>query len=103
MTPPRHIAFRRIADAALGHADTIVQRWLPDGRREGGEWVAINPARVDNRKGSFKVNLRTGAWADFAVNHRGGDLISLGAYLFRIGQREAAVRVADMLGIDPYG
>jgi hypothetical protein len=96
------VAFRRIADAALDHADTIVRRWLPDGRRESAEWVAINPARVDHRRGSFKVNLRTGAWADFAVNHRGGDLISLAAYLFRISQRDAALRVAEMIGIDPY-
>lgn len=99
----RRVAFRRIADAALDHADTIVRRWLPDGRREGAEWVAINPARVDHRKGSFKINLRTGAWADFAVNHRGGDLVSLAAYLFRISQRDAALRVAEMIGIDPYG
>jgi len=101
-TTPRRVAFRRIADAALDHADTIVRRWLPDGRRESAEWVAINPARVDHRRGSFKVNLRTGAWADFAVNHRGGDLISLAAYLFRISQRDAALRVAEMIGIDPY-
>jgi hypothetical protein len=102
MTPSRRIAFRRIAGAALGHAETIVQRWLPDGRREGAEWVAINPARVDHRRGSFKINVRTGAWADFAVNQRGGDLISLGAYLYRIDQREAALRLAEMLRIDPY-
>ena len=102
MTSARRVGFKRIADAALGCAETIVQRWLPDGRREGAEWVAINPARIDHRKGSFKVNLRTGAWADFAVNHRGGDLVALAAYLFRIGQREAAVRVAEMIGVDPY-
>jgi len=36
------------------------------------------------------------------VNHRGGDLISLAAYLFRISQRDAALRVAEMIGIDPY-
>jgi len=100
--PPRRIAFRRVADAALGHADAIVRRWLPNGKREGAEWLAINPTRLDARKGSFKVNVATGMWSDFATNHRGGDLISLGAYLFHIGQGEAAVRVADMVGVDPY-
>jgi hypothetical protein len=102
MIPARRVAFKRIAAAALGHADTIMRRWLPDGRREGAEWVAINPTRLDHRKGSFKVNLRTGAWADFAVNDRGGDLISLAARLFSISQREAAVRVAEMIGVNPY-
>jgi len=99
---PRRVAFKRIANAALERADAIVMRWLPEGRREGAEWVAINPIRVDHRRGSFKINLRTGAWADFATNHRGGDLISLAALLFQISQREAALRVAEMIGINPY-
>jgi hypothetical protein len=43
MSGPRRIAFRRIANAALAHADVLVQRWLPDGRREGAEWIALNP------------------------------------------------------------
>jgi hypothetical protein len=57
----RRIAFRRVADAALAYADALVRRWLPDGRRKGAEWVARNPTRVDRRRGSFKVNVRTGA------------------------------------------
>jgi hypothetical protein len=96
------IAFRRIADAALDHADTITRRWLPDGRREGTEWVSLNPTRNDHRAGSFKVNLKTGAWGDFASGDAGRDLISLAAYLFRIRQGEAALRIADMLGIECY-
>jgi hypothetical protein len=99
---PRRIAFKHVADAALNHADTIVRRWLPTGRREGPEWCALNPTRGDHRTGSFKINTRTGAWSDFATGHRGGDLISLAAYIFRLDQREAAVRVADMIGIDPH-
>jgi hypothetical protein len=99
--PERRIAFARIADAALGHADAalghadaLVRRWLPDGRREGAEWVALNPSRADNRKGSFKVNIRTGRWSDFATGDAGGDLISLAAYLFRLDQAEAARRIS---------
>jgi hypothetical protein len=98
----RRIAFRRIADTAARHAETIVRRWLPDGRREGAEWVAINPMRADSRKGSFKVNLSTGRWSDFATGDGGGDLISLAAYLHRLDQAAAARRVAEMLGINPH-
>ena len=96
------IAFGRIADAAAARADLIVVRWLPDGRREGHEWIALNPTRGDHRKGSFKVNLRSGRWSDFATGERGGDLISLAAYLHRLTQAEAAKRLAEMVGIDPY-
>ena len=102
MTSHRHIAFRRIADTALLYADVLVRRWLPDGRREGAEWVAVNPTRVDHRRGSFKVSMSIGCWSDFATGVAGGDLISLAAYLFHLKQAEAAVKVAEALGVDPY-
>jgi hypothetical protein len=103
VTAPRRIAFARIADAALAHADTLARRWLPDGRREGAEWVAINPTRADTRKGSFKINLRSGRWGDFATGDAGGDLVALAAYLFHLDQAEAARKIAQALGIDdPY-
>tara|TARA_R110000824_G_scaffold118960_15_gene272340 strand:- start:31840 stop:32148 length:309 start_codon:yes stop_codon:yes gene_type:complete len=99
---PRKIAFRRIADAALSHANTIVPRWLSDGRREGHEWVVRNPKRNDHKPGSFKVNLQTGRWGDFSSGDKGGDLIALAAFLFSLNQADAAKRIADMLGINPY-
>ena len=102
MNERRRVAFRRIAEAALGHADAIVARWLPGGRREGAEWVSRNPTRADRRPGSFKVNLNTGKWGDFATGERGGDLVSLASYLFKLSQADAALRVADMIGIEPY-
>jgi hypothetical protein len=101
LSTPRPIDFRRVADAAQTHADTLTRRWLPEGRREGAEWVAINPTRADHRRGSFKVNLATGKWSDFATGDSGGDLIALAAYLFHLDQAEAAQRIAAALGIDP--
>lgn len=98
----RKIAWRRIAEASLAAADTLVPRWLPEGRREGAEWIATNPTRADKRRGSFKVNLRTGRWSDFAVEASGGDLISLAAYLFHLKQGQAAVKIAGALGIDAH-
>src|SRR5690348_15056701 len=102
MTTREPIAFPRIASAARAQAESIVARWLPSGRREGAEWIALNPTRGDAKPGSFKVNLRTGSWADFATGDRGGDLVSLAAYLFRLKQAEAGLRVAGMLGLNPY-
>ncbi|ACK50487.1 conserved hypothetical protein [Methylocella silvestris BL2] len=102
MTFPRSIAFSRIAIHARAHADTLLRRWLPDGRREGHEWVAHNPTRQDRRRGSFKVNLNTGRWSDFSTGDAGGDLVSLAAYLFGLSQVEAARKVADMLGVDLF-
>jgi hypothetical protein len=80
----------------------VVAAFLPDGRREGQEWVARNPRRPDKTLGSFKVNLATGRWADFASGDKGGDLVGLVAYLQGLSQRDAAIRLAEALGLDPY-
>jgi hypothetical protein len=95
--------FDRIASAALSILPVILARWLPDGRQVGQEWVSRNPRRNDRHTGSFKINVRTGRWADFATGDRGGDAISLAAYLFGLSQIEAARRVASMLGIPTGG
>lgn len=102
MHPDRKIAYRRISAAALLHSETILRRWLPAGRREGAEWVSLNPTRGDRRPGSFKINIATGRWSEFAAKQSGGDLISLAAYLHRLSQSEAALRVAEMIGVDAY-
>ncbi|MEE1612067.1 hypothetical protein [Microvirga sp. CF3016] len=102
MKDHRRIAYQRIAASALSNAESIVKRWLPDGRREGAEWVARNPRRADRSLGSFKVNVRTGKWGDFSSGDRGGDLIALAAFIFSLNQAEAARNVADMLGVALY-
>ena len=96
------VDFDAIASAALLHLPMLLRRWLPDGTPRGQEWVARNPTRADRHSGSFKVNLATGRWADFATGDKGGDPISLAAYLFGLSQAEAALRIAEMLGLDGY-
>jgi hypothetical protein len=92
--------FTAINQAAMAALPALLRRWLPDGRREGGEYVALNPTRHDRHLGSFRINMRTGRWADFATGDRGGDPISLAAYLSDLKQREAAEKLADMLGVE---
>jgi hypothetical protein len=96
------IDFDAINRAALARLPDILRRWLPDGRIEGAEYVARNPRRADHRPGSFKVNLRTGRWCDFATGDKGGDPVSLGAFLANCSQGEAARGLADMLGVSPH-
>lgn len=95
--------FKAIAAAALASADSLVREWLPDGKRSGAEWQALNPTRGDSSLGSFSVNLSTGVWADFAgdASDAGGDLVSLYAYLNRLDQGKAAHYLADRLGMSP--
>ncbi len=93
-----HVDIQRIAGDALRHAHRLVPAWLPSGTRKGREWIALNPTRADNTPGSFKINLDTGRWSDFATEDGGGDLVSLRAYLDRCSQVEAAMRVAAEIG-----
>jgi hypothetical protein len=100
---PAPIDFGAVERAALARLPDILARWLPGGRVEGREYVVRNPRRADRRPGSFKINLRTGRWADFAIGAKGGDAISLAAYLAGCGQAEAARRLAVMLGLAADG
>ena len=102
MRSHRRIDFDAVNRAALNNLPAILARWLPRGRIDGDEYVGFNPRRVDRRLGSFKINLSTGRWADFATGDSGGDPVSLAAYLAGCGQAEAARRVAAMLGIPGY-
>ena len=70
MSAPRRLAFSRIADATLSHADVLVRRWLSAAGARAAEWVCKNPTRADHRRGSFKVNLATGKWSDFATGDK---------------------------------
>lgn len=100
--PRRTLNFAQINMAAMAVLPALLARWLPDGKRVGREYVARNPTRADRSPGSFKVVLtggRAGSWADFATGDRGGDAVSLGAYLFNMSQGDAARALADMLGV----
>src|SRR4051794_36801881 len=96
---PARLGFAAINAAARSELVTLLARWLPDGRVSGREYEARNPRRGDRHPGSFRVNLRTGKWADFAVGASGGDPVSLAAYLFALSQTDAARRLADMLEV----
>lgn len=95
----KHINFAAINDAALPVLPALLERLVPDGKVEGHEYVMLNPKRHDRHLGSFRINLNTSRWADFAIDKRGGDVISLYAYLNNVSQADAARQLARMLGV----
>jgi hypothetical protein len=92
--------FGAINHAAIQALPVLLMRWLPDGRQHSREYVARNPTRNDRRAGSFSINMATGVWADFASGERGGDVVSLYAYLRNIRQGAAARELASILRIN---
>ena len=102
--PPRaprpQLDFTAVNAAALRVLPELLSRWLPDGKLLGGrEYEARNPRRGDHHPGSFKVNVQTGRWADFASGDKGGDPVSLAAYLHGLRPIEAGRKLAGMLGL----
>ncbi len=95
----QRLDFPAINRAALASLPALLRRWLPDGRLMGREYTARNPRRADRRPGSFSINVNSGRWSDFATGDKGGDVVSLAAYLSGTGQAEAARALADMLGV----
>jgi len=91
--------FAEVNATALPQLEALCAVWLPGGRRYGAEYLALNPTREDRYIGSFSINVITGRWADFATQDRGGDPVSLYAYLSGLTQIEAAHKLAKEMGV----
>lgn len=93
MHPQHHqekIDFNHLNDRISPYAFSLLKWALPEGKLEGCEYVALNPTRYDRHLGSFRINTFTGKWADFATGDKGGDFISLWAYVKSVSQIKAA-------------
>jgi len=95
----QQVNFHEVNALAMSYLPSILSRWLPDGKVYGHEFTALNPKRNDHKAGSFRVNLMTGRWADFATGDSGGDIVSLAAYLADLSQSDAAKAILRMLGV----
>ena len=93
------VDFKAIAGALAARAEQLVPQWLPNGRRDGHEWKIGSLAGEAGK--SLSINLRTGVWADFASDEKGGDLLSLYAAIEGLSMLEAARRLADDYRLTP--
>jgi putative DNA primase/helicase len=91
--------YASVRQAMLDRALEFLNRVVPGGRVVGHEYCA---ASIQGGHGdSFKCNLNSGLWRDFATNEPSGkDLISLYARVRGIKYAEAAKRCAAEFGIE---
>lgn len=94
------INFKAVNAEALRQSQRVAEHFAPNGKRQGREYIALNPGRADKSARSFSLNLDTGVWSDFATSDKGGDLISYVAYANRQSQGDAARELAKFLGMD---
>lgn len=90
MSAPQKSAPARLKTAVLAVLPELLKQWLPGGRVDGAEYVALNPRRNDRKIGSFRTNLKIGRWRDYAMGIGGADAVSLYAYLHTAGDYRAA-------------
>jgi putative DNA primase/helicase len=90
---------QRIAEAAKGRGQAILDRWLPGGKRQGKEYVVRNPNRDDAHAGSLSVEIASGKGGDFATGETFGDYVGLVAFADKCGMSEAAEALAEFLRI----
>ena len=91
------IDFQKVKDAARGYEEILIQRILPRAIKQGHEYVALNPTRHDRNLGSFCINAHTFKWADFSTGDKGGDIISLWAYVRQVSQYRAAKEIMGIV------
>ena len=92
------IDFHKVKYAVQGYEGVLLRRILPHAIKQGSEYVSINPTRFDRNLGSFRINASTFKWADFATGDKGGDIISLWAYIRKVSQVKAAQEIMALLG-----
>ena len=98
------VDFDRINAEALVSLEAVCRRLLPngDGARVTNMSRSIRVAAIATWD-RFKINLKSGVWADFASGDKGGDPVSLVAFIEDCKQGEAALKLARMLGLDGGG
>jgi putative DNA primase/helicase len=97
------IDFDGINAAALQSLESLVHEWFPNGHREGHEFKIGSLSGEPGR--SLSVNLRSGAWKDFASGHGGSDPVSLLAAIRGCAMKDAAVELGERLrtGLESEG
>ena len=87
------IDYKSISDSLLLDAHGTLKSWLPNGRKQGKEFVV---GSLSGEKGeSLSINMNTGVWKDFSDGSGGSDLVSLYAALNGLTQHEAAKELSN--------
>ena len=94
-----------IARMLADRVQALAAELLPDGSKQGAEWVA--PSRWGGSARSLSVHLvgaKAGIWKDFATGDKRGDALDLVAELVTNGDKARAIRWARAwLGVEAGG
>ncbi len=69
---------------------------MENGKIERGDYVALNPKRNDEHRGSFRINIATGKFYDFATGDRGGSILDLAMFVYNCDLLTAAQKLQQL-------
>ncbi len=75
---------------------TVLKYLLGEGKVVGKDYVALNPKRNDGKLGSFRIDIATGMFNDFATGDKGWSIIDLAAFVWNCGIVEAANKLIQL-------
>ena len=74
----------------------ILKRLVGNGKIEGGDYVALNPRRSDKKTGSFRIDIASGKFHDFATGDSGSGIIDLTAFVYDCDLLTAAQKLQQI-------
>lgn len=92
----KDINFERLNEALKVHHGSILLEILPGGKLIKNEYTCGN--LEGDRGNSFKFNINTGLWSDFATGESGRDIISLYAKIKNVTNSQAARTLDERIG-----
>ncbi len=92
----KYVNFQEIKRKYSENPLPILRQLVGEGKIEGNDYVALNPRRNDKHRGSFRIDIATGRFYDFATEDRGGSVIDLAMFVYNCGIVEAAQRLESL-------
>ena len=74
----------------------VLKMLVGSGKIEGGDYVALNLRRNDSRLGSFRIDIQTGRFHDFATGDRGGSILDLASFVYDCDLLTAARKLQQL-------
>lgn len=97
---PGLVSIERISEGLRARAQELCVQLLPNGRREGHEFMIGGVSGEPGRSMAINLGARAGVWADFSTGESGDAIDLIAAVLFR-GDKGDAIRWAkSWLGLD---
>ena len=90
------ISFRELKQQYKQCPIEILKRLVGNGKIEGGDYVALNPKRNDSKLGSFRIDIQTGRFHDFATGDRGGSILDLAMFVYNCDLLTAAQKLQQL-------